>query len=78
MQRDTPLTMQGNPLAVRHGSWKLIPAVVPAKGKPRLAELYDLEQDLSEANNFAEARPDKVEELTKLLAELRTSGRSRQ
>ena len=72
------LTMQSNLLAVRHGNWKLIPAVAPAKGKPRPAELYDLEHDLSEANNLAEARPDKVKELTKLLAELRASGRSRQ
>ena len=72
------LTMQGNPLAVRQGNWKLIPGVIPAKGKQRPAELYDLEQDLSEANNLAETNPDKVKELTRLLSELRTSGRSRQ
>ncbi len=72
------LTMQGNPLAVRQGNWKLIPGVIPAKGKQRPAELYDLKHDLSETTNLAEANPDKVKELTRLLSELRTSGRSRQ
>ena len=47
------LTMQGNQIAVRKGKWKLIPAFMPAKGKMRTAELYDLEADLSETNNLA-------------------------
>src|SRR5262249_55155901 len=54
------LTMQGEPLAVRQGRWKLIPAVSLPKGKTRAAELYDLEADLAEVSNLAEKRPDKV------------------
>ncbi|WP_020473284.1 sulfatase-like hydrolase/transferase [Zavarzinella formosa] len=71
------LTMQGNPLAVRQGKWKLIPPVTPMKGKTLPAELYDLEADLPEANNLADKQPEKVTELTNLLEELRKSGRSR-
>jgi hypothetical protein len=69
--------MQGDPLAVRQGSWKLIPAVSPVNGKSRAAELYDLEADLSEVNNLAKKRPDKVKDLADLLDRLRKSGRSR-
>ena len=71
------LTMQGDPLAVRQGRWKLIPAVSLPKGKTRAAELYDLEADLAEVNNLAEKRPDKVKELADLLDRLRKSCRSR-
>jgi arylsulfatase A-like enzyme len=75
--RRQKLTMQGDPLAVRQGRWKLIPAVSLPKGKMRAAELYDLEADLSEVNNLAEKRPDKVKQLADLLDRLRKSGRSR-
>jgi arylsulfatase A-like enzyme len=71
------LIMQGNVLAVRQGKWKLIPAFTPPKGEPRPAELYDLEADLSEANNLAQKHPDKVKELLALLDEQRKAGRSR-
>jgi arylsulfatase A-like enzyme len=71
------LTMQGRGVSVRKGNWKLIPAGQPPGGKARPAELYDLAADLSEATNLAEKHPDKVKELTALLADLRTSGRSR-
>jgi arylsulfatase A-like enzyme len=47
--------------ALLRGSWKLI---APAKGKP---ELYDLEADPSEKNDLADAQPERVAELTKLL-----------
>jgi arylsulfatase A-like enzyme len=71
------LIMQGNVLAVRQGKWKLIPSYTPPNGKPRPAELFDLEADLPEANNLAEKYPDKVKELLALLDEQRKSGRSR-
>jgi arylsulfatase A-like enzyme len=71
------LTMQGNVLAVRRGPWKLIPATSAANKTARPAELYELDTDLSETKNLAETLSDKVRELTALLDELRTSGRSR-
>jgi arylsulfatase A len=76
--RDT-LIMQPlvNNLAIRKANWKLIPAFTPVKGESQPAELYDLEADLSEANNLAEKHPDKVRELTALLDEQRKAGRSR-
>ena len=70
------LTMQGNPIAVRQGNWKLIPAAVVKKVN-RSTELYDLDADLPEANNLADKQPEKVKELTALLEEMRKSGRSR-
>jgi arylsulfatase A-like enzyme len=69
--------MQGTPLAVRQGRWKLIPPFTPPSGKPRPAELYDLGADLPEADNLAEKHPEKVKALAGLLDELRKSGRSR-
>jgi arylsulfatase A-like enzyme len=71
------LTMQGNPLSVRLGKWKLIPSVTQAGGRVRPAELYDLDVDLGESTNLADQHPDKVKELADLLAEFRRSGRSR-
>jgi arylsulfatase A-like enzyme len=71
------LTMQGNPLAVRQGKWKLIPSVTQTGGRVRPAELYDLEADMAESKNLADREPEKVKELTGLLADLRKSGRSR-
>jgi arylsulfatase A-like enzyme len=71
------LTMQGRGISVRKGTWKLIPAGSQQGGKARPPELYDLATDLSESTNLAEKNPDKVQELSALLATLRTSGRSR-
>jgi arylsulfatase A-like enzyme len=71
------LTMQGRGVSVRKGNWKLIPAGQQPGGKARPAELYDLATDLSETTNLAEKHPDKVKELTALLADLQSSGRSR-
>jgi arylsulfatase A-like enzyme len=56
-------------LAVRKGPWKLIDRPQP--------ELFDLRSDSRERHNLARSRPDKVRELSKLLADLRSAGRSR-
>jgi arylsulfatase A-like enzyme len=71
------LTMQGRGVAVRKGTWKLVPGGPQQNGKPRPPELYDLATDLSETTNLAEKNPDKVKDLSALLDTLRTSGRSR-
>jgi arylsulfatase A-like enzyme len=60
-------------LAIRQGRWKLIPA--PAAGGEH--QLYDLEADLAEQNNLAAQHPERVKELSDLLARLRSQGRSR-
>lgn len=72
----------GGGLAVRQGSWKMIPKNPNASKTGRNptsgeTELYDLSQDLAEKKSLAKANPKKVEELTALLAKLRESGRSR-
>jgi arylsulfatase len=48
---------QGN-RAVREGDWKLV-----AKGINGPWELYDLDKDRTEANNLADAHPDRVKQL---------------
>lgn len=59
--------------AIRKNQWKLIYNY--ASGKK---ELYDIEQDLSEANDMASVRPDVVETLSKELGTyLRSVGASR-
>jgi hypothetical protein len=74
------VTQSGNyrELAIRQGPWKLIPAAAPtAKKAARRAELYRLDTDLAETTNLAAQHPEKVRELTALLDQIRTSGRSR-
>lgn len=54
---------RGGAQAVRHGKWKAV-------RKPMFSgpvELYDLTQDLGEANNIAAQHPETVAELTKLM-----------
>jgi len=75
-------------LALRKGTWKLIPAVEGAAGpagrrpdddrpaRPQ-PELYDLSADIGERTNVAAAHPDLVGEMTAALEKIRTSGRSR-
>jgi arylsulfatase A-like enzyme len=57
-------------LAIRQGSWKLI---FLAKGK---IELYNLQADLSETRNVAEANPGVVAKLTALMNKYIAEGRS--
>ncbi len=54
--------------AVRKGSWKLIEWYDDTS-----RELYDLQNDLSEKENLALSHPDRVSELSKLLADWRQS-----
>lgn len=73
-------------LSLRQGQWKLIP---PNDG-PRVnkatnielgtgpePQLYNLAEDPGETKNLAPLHPDKVKELTALLEQIRSSGRSR-
>lgn len=71
-------------LALRQGPWKLIPAAGADGGANKnkkaaagSAELYRLDDDLSEAKNLAAQHPDKVNELTAKLASLRGAARTR-
>ena len=52
--------------AIRHGDWKL----VDPSGKGTL-QLFNLAEDPGEKRNLAKAKPEKVEELTRLLGEAR-------
>jgi arylsulfatase A-like enzyme len=69
----------GDPLAIRKGAWKLIPAgrAGPKSGVTNVPQLYDLSVDPGEANNLAPQHPELVKELSELLAQVRTRGRSR-
>lgn len=78
------LVEQSRSIAIRHGNWKLIeagagPAGKPAKSRGEIAagrpQLYNLADDLAEAKNVARQHPEKVKELSKLLDDVRKSGR---
>ena len=65
-------------LAIRQGPWKLIPATAGPNAKAaRPTELYNLADDLAEKTNLAQREPDKVKELTALLTQIGSAGRSR-
>lgn len=75
-------------LAIRQGPWKLIPgaggsgeAKKAAKkanaGGSAAAELFNLADDLTETKNRAADETDRVRQLTSLLDQIRTAGRSR-
>lgn len=79
---------QGRALALRQGPWKLMPAnkgkgkkgkAAPAKRDPLpvQAELYNLDDDLSETKNIAAAHPDRVAAMSAKLDAIRKNGRSR-
>ncbi|MFN8347951.1 MAG: arylsulfatase [Spirosomataceae bacterium] len=69
--------------AIRKGDWKLIEGLgsggftEPRDIKPKAGEapgqLYNLATDISETNNVYEQNPEKVKELTQLLAEIKQS-----
>jgi arylsulfatase A-like enzyme len=85
-KRDKPvrdhLIEQSRRMGVRQGQWKLITPGGPnrpgkggeANAKP---ELYNLANDIGEANNLAQKHPDKVKELAAMWQEVRSKGRSR-
>jgi arylsulfatase A-like enzyme len=64
-------------LAIRQGTWKLIPAGTGPKKKKTVDELYDLATDLGETTNLAAKQPGKVKELRQLLRGIREKGHSR-
>jgi arylsulfatase A-like enzyme len=72
---------QGGPLALRKGPWKFIPdgpgigESTPKGSVPPSIMLFNLDDDPGEKNNVAPQNPDRVNEMTKLLRQIRTSGR---
>jgi len=86
--RDAPcrdhLVEHGNVLAIRKGTWKLVPAAggggPGAKGRARGTkedELYQLAEDIGETRNVADSHPEVVKELAALLQRVRDNPRSR-
>ena len=78
------LVEQGRSLAIRKGEWKLIEggekrragAKADGYGSPAgRPQLYNLSDDLAEANNLARQNPEKVAELSDLLDRIRKAGR---
>ncbi len=70
-------------LALRQGSWKLIPAAGTGVGNKNKkaaaspAELYRVDNDLAETSNIAAEHPEVVKELSSRLATIREAQRSR-
>ena len=83
--RDVTILSQGR--VIRQGAWKLIdhlgsggftkPRRIRAKAGGPQGQLYNLDDDLGETHNLYQANPQIVEELRKLLARVRSEGRSR-
>lgn len=69
------------PFALRHGVWKFIPGAATNQPKDAASasggQLFNLADDLAESTNLAGQWPDKVEEMRKLLAQIRQQPRSR-
>ena len=61
-QRQTLFWQSGHYRVVRHGDWKL-----QVTARPDAVWLFDLATDPTEQFNLADARPDKVDELSRLL-----------
>ena len=63
----------GGQQAIRQGKWKAIRQNMKQKSNkdPLRVELYDLSADRAESNNLADKHPEKVEELTTLMASAR-------
>lgn len=64
-------------LALRQGPWKLIEPAKRASADGRDAQLFNLGDDPGEEKNLVQQMPQKVEEMMKLLGDIRNSGRSR-
>ena len=65
---------RGNLNAVRQGKWKFFEKHKPQNGKPLLLEkpeLYDLESDIGESKNVADAHPEVVAKMKTLLDKMR-------
>ena len=78
------LVEQARSIALRKGAWKLIePSAGPTvdantkseTGAATQAQLYNLADDLAESKNLAKQHPEKFEELSKMLDDIRRSGR---
>lgn len=68
--------------AYRDGPWKLVfrmsaPRLEQSRGQPTIAELYRLDQDISEQHDLAADHPNVVAEMTRGLRALIESGTSR-
>ena len=63
---------RGGRMALRKQNWKLVQYDVNRSPMPP-PELYNLEDDLSETNNLAQSHPEKLKELSGLMAGARTS-----
>ena len=71
--RETLFWQNGHYQVVRHGDWKLQVNDRPTDGLQKW--LYNLAQDPTEHNNLAASHPDKLEELSALLAAHQASSR---
>ena len=71
--RETLFWQNGHYQVVRHGDWKLQVNDRPTDGLQKW--LYNLAEDPTEQNNLAASRPDKLEELSLLLAAHQASSR---
>ena len=58
--------------AIRMGDWKLI-----ERDAPRQNELYNLREDVSEAQNILAANADRAAQMQKILSEARDRGYTR-
>ncbi len=72
-ERETLFWQNGHYQVVRHGDWKLQVNDRPTDGLKKW--LYDLASDPTEQNNLAASRPDKLDELSALLAEHQANSR---
>lgn len=75
------LVEHGNVIALRKGPWKLVPAGNGPRAKQANqgtgAQLFNLAEDLGEANNIAAKHPEIVAEMAALLEGIKEKGRSR-
>jgi uncharacterized sulfatase len=71
--RETLFWQNGHYQVVRHGDWKLQVNDRPTDGLQKW--LYNLADDPTEQNNLAASRPDKLEQLSALLAAHQASSR---